>query len=230
MRKFVEVAALRKIPLFEGLSEEALSELIGLLHYKDVPPETTIITAGHPGEVVYIILEGSVRIVMDDNERNIILAVYGPGEVVGEMSVLDGMGRSASVITQEKSTLLWLGSTTFWEQLWKMEPVPFNMIRILNQRLRLCSTQLQAIAALDVNGRMAKQLLSFAKEHGRPVENGGVLIPLRLTQTTLADMIGASRVRVNQVLVYWKQQKHIELDAEHHITILNEKALMQYIQ
>lgn len=230
MRKLVELARLRQIPLFEGLREEAFTELLRLLQCKDVPAETAIITADQPGEVVYIILEGSVRVVMEGSDRDVILTIHGPGEVFGEMSILDGLGRSATVITQEKSSLLWLGRTTFWEQLWKMEPVPFNMARVLTQRLRQCSTQLQSLAAFDVNGRVARQLLVFAKAHGQPDKNGGILIPMRLTQAELADMVGASRVRVNQTLMNWKQCKYISVDADHRITVLNKNALKQCSQ
>jgi CRP-like cAMP-binding protein len=167
---------------------------------------------------------------MDGRDRDVILTVRGPGEVIGEMSILDGLERSATVITQEKSALLWLGRAIFWEQLWKMEPVPFNMALILSQRLRLCSTQFQSLATLDVNGRVAKQLLMLANEHGEPIKNGSVLIPMRLTQADLADMVGASRVRVNQTLVYWKESKYIKVDAGHRITVVNKNALTRYIQ
>jgi CRP-like cAMP-binding protein len=229
MRKLVEIEKLRQIPLFAGLSEKAFSEMVSLLHCKDFPSEAIVITAEQPGEVIYIILQGSVRVVVEGSDRDVILAIHGPGEVIGEMSVLDGLNRSASVITQENSTLLWLGQTTFWEQLWKMEPVPLNMARILAQRVRLCTEQIQALAALDVNGRVARQLLAFAREHGQAVKNG-TLIPMRITQTELADMVGASRVRVNQILVYWKQHRYIAVDANHHITVLNKNALMRYLQ
>jgi len=229
MRKLVEIEKLRQIPLFAGLPEKTFSEMVSMLQCKEFPPETNVITAEQPGEIIYIILQGSVRVAVEGSDRDVILAIHGPGEVIGEMSILDGLSRSASVITQEKSTLLWIGQTAFWEQLWKMEPVPLNMARILAQRIRLCTEQIQALAALDVNGRVARQLLAFAKEHGQTVKNG-TLIPVRITQTALADMVGASRVRVNQILVYWRQCKYIAVDANHHITILNKNALARYLQ
>ena len=228
MRNLVEVAKLRTIPLFNGLSEEAFSELTSILQCKDFSSETAIITSNQPGEVVYIILEGSVRVVTEGRDRDVILAVLGPGEVIGEMSVLDGSGRSATVITQEKSTLLWLGRSVFWEKLWKIDPVPLNMARILSQRLRLCAAQIQALASFDVNGRIARQLLAFANEHGEPTKSGGIIIPMRITQAELADMVGASRVSVNQTLVSWKECKYITVDVNSHITILNKAALTQY--
>jgi CRP/FNR family cyclic AMP-dependent transcriptional regulator len=225
MLKPLEVATLASLPIFEGVPEDDLAALRPLLHRKVFAPDTTIINAEQPGEVAYLVLEGGLKIVGEDGGKDVILAVRGAGEIVGEMSLLDGMGRSATVITLEESTLLWVDRADFWDRLWKLPAVPINMARILSKRLRLCTAQVQALAALDVNGRIARQLLAFGREYGQASPNGSTLIPIRLTQTELADMVGASRVSVNQVLVYWKRRKYISVDERHRITILNQAAL-----
>jgi CRP/FNR family cyclic AMP-dependent transcriptional regulator len=98
----------------------------------------------------------------------------------------------------------------------------------MSRRLRLANEQIQALAALDVYGRVARQLLAFAQVYGAPVAGGDVVIPLRLTQTDLADLVGASRVRVNQVLVAFRESRHISVDQQQRITIHHPEALAEF--
>jgi CRP/FNR family transcriptional regulator, cyclic AMP receptor protein len=78
---------------------------------------------------------------------------------------------------------------------------------------------------LDVHGRVAVQLLAFAREYGELLPDGGTLIPLRLTQTNLAALVGASRVRVNQALGYYRKQDSISLNKDHRIIVRDEESL-----
>jgi Crp-like helix-turn-helix domain len=94
----------------------------------------------------------------------------------------------------------------------------------LSRRLRLADTNTRCLAALDVHGRIAVQLLAFAREYGEPISDAGVLIPLRLTQTDLGGLVGASRVRVNQVLGYYRKRCYISLDKEGRIIAHLEQA------
>jgi CRP/FNR family cyclic AMP-dependent transcriptional regulator len=100
-----------------------------------------------------------------------------------------------------------------------------NLVRILSRRIRLANAQIQSLATLDVYGRVARQLLAFANEYGRRTPNGGTVITLRLTQSDLADLIGATRVRVNQVLVDFRQHNYISVDQNHRITVHDQEAL-----
>jgi CRP/FNR family cyclic AMP-dependent transcriptional regulator len=81
---------------------------------------------------------------------------------------------------------------------------------------------------LDVHGRVARQLLALADAHGERDANGRVTIPLRLTQGDLANLVGATRVRVNEVLVGFKRRKYLSEDARHRVTILDRDALAAY--
>jgi CRP-like cAMP-binding protein len=103
----------------------------------------------------------------------------------------------------------------------------YNVASILARRLRLATAQIQSYATLDADGRVARQLLALAQEYGRKDENGGVLIPLHLTQTDLADLVGASRVRVNRVLMEFKKRNYLSVDASHRITLHNSEALRE---
>jgi CRP/FNR family transcriptional regulator, cyclic AMP receptor protein len=141
------------------------------------------------------------------------------------MSVADSLGRSASVTTLEDSTFLWMDRKTFLSGIEEVPTISRNLLGILSRRLRLADTHTRSLSALDVHGRIAAQMLAFALEYGEPLPDGGTLIPIRLTQTDLGGLVGASRVRVNQVLGYYRKRGHISMDKEGRIIVHDEEAL-----
>ena len=215
-------------PLFAGLSDDKLSRIKALLRHRSFPAGANIISIEQPGEVVYIILEGTVKIHIEQADgSDVILAILGPGEIVGEMGPVEGLGRSANVVTLEPTNMAWLDRAAFREWLQNEPTLSYNVTRILSRRLRLANAQIQSLAALDVYGRVARQILAFAQEYGEPVPDGGVCIPIRLTQSDMADMVGASRVSVNKVLVHYKERKYISVDPTFRITVHDHAALAQ---
>ena len=196
------------------------------MHERSFPVGASVLTAEQPGEAVYVLLAGAVKVHTSlPDATEVILAVLGPREVVGEMSVADSLGRSASVTTLEDSTFLWMDRKTFLSGIEEVRAISRNLLGILSRRLRLADTNTRSLAALDVQGRIAAQLLAFAREYGEPLPEGGVLIPLRLTQTDLGGLVGASRVRVNQVLGYYRKRGDISMDKEGRIIVRDEEPL-----
>jgi len=115
---------------------------------------------------------------------------------------------------------------TFLSSMKEVPAIARNLVGILFRRLRLADTHTRSLAALDVHSRIAAQLLAFAREYGEPQPDGGdTLIPLRLTQTDLAGLVGASRVRVNQELGYYRKRGNISLDKDHRITVHDQETL-----
>jgi CRP/FNR family cyclic AMP-dependent transcriptional regulator len=229
---------LRELELFQGLSVDQLSQLNQLLRASSQPAGTHFITAEQPGEVVYVILEGTVKIYVSRADgREVILAFLGPGDTVGEMSLVDSAGRSANVVTTEPSRLLWMDRASFQSCLGRMGPLANNLVRLLSQRLRFANEQIQALCTLDVPGRVARQILALADRYGGPTAGAGgvrgagdgeVKIRLRLTQSDLGEVVGASRERVNQAIVEFKQLGYIAVDSDHRIHVRNRQALARY--
>lgn len=221
-----EGGALAELPLFRGLTAGQLSKLGALLRCKRCPTGTEIITVDQPGEIAYIVLEGSVKVHSDQPDGSqVILAVLGAGEVVGEMSLADSLGRSATATILEPSTLLLMDGATFLESLREMPTMTHNLVNILSRRLRLANLHTRSLAGLDVYGRVAAQLLAFVREYGEAAPDGDVLIPLRLTQSDLASMVGASRVRVNQALSFYKRRNYLSVNRDRRIIVHDEVAL-----
>lgn len=221
-----ETSILAKVALFEGLNAKQWVRLNEYLYGRIFPAGTNIITAEQPGEVVYVILRGAVKIYQDlaDGTR-VILALLGPGDIVGEMSLIDSAGRSANVITLEESHLLWMERRAFQHCLETIPEMNANLVKILSRRVRLANEQIQALASLDVYGRVARQFLAFAEKYGETSDDGDIFLPIRLTQSDLAELVGASRKRVNQVMVSFKRQGLITVDGDGYITVQNRKEL-----
>lgn len=224
----VEPTALAELPLFHGLPAERLRRLAEVLRKKAVPAGTNMITADQPGEVVYVLLEGTVKILIEQMDgREVILAFLGAGDTVGEMSLVDSAGRSANVMTMERCTFLWMDRATFQDLLRNVPEFAQNLVRLLSSRLRMANEQIQSLSSLDVAGRLARQILAFSERYGAATE-GGTQIGLRLTQTDLAELVGASRERVNQVMVDFRQKGLLSVDSSHHILVHQAAELARF--
>ena len=223
-----QTGPLGSMALFNGMTPSQMSRLGALLRRQTFPANTNIISIEQPGEVVYIILEGTVKIHVEQADgSDVILAILGPGEIVGEMSPVEGVGRSANVVTLEPTTVSWLDRAAFREWMQTEPTLCYNVTRILSRRLRLANAQIQSLAALDVYGRVARQILAFAQEYGELGPDGSIRIPIRLTQNDMAGMVGASRVSVNKVLVHYKERKYISIDPASRIIVHDQAALAQ---
>ena len=219
---------LTHIPLFEDLAEPDLKQISTLMHRKTFPGGVNIITVAQPGDMVYILLEGTVKIYVDQLDGSeVILAFLGPGDTFGEMSMVDSAGRSANVVALEDCICLLMDRAAFHQCLKSTKGLSYNLVRLMSRRLRLANEQIQALSTLDVRGRVARQLLAFAQQYGQGSEaSKGVTIPLRLTQTDVAALVGASRERVNQVIVDFKDNGFISVDPSHRFTVHDIEALI----
>ena len=224
-------AALGRMTLFEGLRESELSELNELLHRKSFTAGNNVITVAQSSEVIYLLLDGSVKIYVDQIDGSeVILAFLGPGDTFGEMGLVDSAGRSASVLALENCACLAMDRGSFHRCLMNMSRLSYNLVRLLSRRLRLANEQIQALSTLDVRGRVARQFLAFAQTYDPEEGSGDVRIPLRLTQTDVASLVGASRERVNQVIVDFKDSGYLSVDAGHHFTVHDIQALIDRCQ
>ena len=220
-----EPGTLAELALFRGVPARELERFAPLLHRRVFPAGSTVMAADQPGDAAYVIISGSAKVhVIRPDGVEVILAILGPGEVVGEMSLADSLGRSADVTTLEESVLLWMDRIAFGSSLGESPVLARNLASLLSRRVRLTNAHLLSLAALDVPGRVASQLLALAREYGESTSEG-TRVPMRLTQSDLAGLAGASRVRVNQALGYFRERGLISMDREGHFTVRDEDAL-----
>jgi CRP/FNR family cyclic AMP-dependent transcriptional regulator len=220
---------LQELPLFVGTTRADFDVLRPLITVRDVPVRSIVLERGQRAGSVCVLLAGSVKIfVAQPDDRATLVGLLGRGEVLGELSVLDRLYHSASVATMEPSRIAYIEEEGFTNCLETMPRLSLNLARILARRLRRITDQFEALAMLDVPGRVIRQLLVYAHDYGEPIERGGTFIPLRLTQTDLAGLNGASREGVNRVIAFHRRMGQLDLTAQYRFTLYDTQGLAHY--
>jgi CRP-like cAMP-binding protein len=189
------IEVLRKVPLFQNLSEPDLHAFSELCRERSYPKGSVIVFEDDPGDALYLVAAGQVKVVLiAEDGREVILSVLGEGSFFGEMAVIDDEPRSAHVIAMEDSNLLVLRREDFQAQLRRSPDVAISLLREISQRLRRADEKIGSLVLLDVNGRVAHLLLRMADDEG------GDRITRKLTHHTIAQMIGSSRETVSRTM------------------------------
>jgi len=222
----IDLSDLGRIDLFRNLTVADLRRFGELLHRKTFPAGKSLMTVDQTGEVVYFIISGAVKVHIEQEDgSDVSISILGPGEIIGEMSALDQTNRSASVITIEKTTLLWMDRETFRRCVLAIPALAADLACTISSRLRSANEQIQSLAAVEVETRIARRIIAFAERYGQPLPNGDLLIPIRLTQTDIATLVGASREHTNKILVSYKERGYLSVDHNYHITIHDKTAV-----
>jgi CRP/FNR family transcriptional regulator, cyclic AMP receptor protein len=219
---------LAQVSFFASLSEEGLRALEQACRRRTFKRGETLFYEEDPGNALYILQKGQVKIVRlapDGEER--ILHVEGPGQCLGELSLIDGAPRSAKAVTLDQVEALVLYREEFLALVERHPAVARAVMSGLAGMVRRLSEQVQDLTALDVPGRIAKKLLELADSHGQSTPEG-VQIALKLSQQELAAMIGATRVAVNQALSWFRSQGILATDRQG-ITLLKPEKLRQRV-
>jgi CRP/FNR family cyclic AMP-dependent transcriptional regulator len=147
MTMFGRTTPLGNMPLFHGLTPEETSRLETLLRSRKFAAGANVMAADQPGEAIYIIQTGTMKIHVEQSDgSDVILAILGPGEVVGEMGPVEEQPRSASVVTLEQTSVLWIDRASFRECMTTIPTMTYNLVRILSRRLRLANAHIQSLA------------------------------------------------------------------------------------
>ncbi len=209
---------LRTVPLFQDLPETDLAVMNELAIEKTVAKGTVVLTEGAVGDSLYTIISGRVKVFIGDEDgREIILKMLGPGDFFGEMSMIDSRPRSASVSALENCTFRVLSHAAFEECLRRAPRIATMVMQSLAKRLRDADRKISTLALMDVYGRVASTLLELAIN-----SNGKKIIGDKLSQQDLANMVGASREMVNRILKDLTERGYISIESKT-ITIHDEK-------
>ncbi|MFC7099266.1 Crp/Fnr family transcriptional regulator [Nonomuraea rubra] len=177
---------------------------------------------GDPGESLYVLLDGLVKVVFTtEHGDEIVLNMLRRGDTFGEMALLDGSPRSASIVTARPSWVFALPRARLLELMREHPGLADEFLRLLGRMVRRLTGQAADLAFLDLGGRLAKLLLQLADKHGR--SDDVVDLP-GLTQSDLAALIGASRPAVNRALQSLVSRNLISVQGRT-ITLLDVAAL-----
>ena len=218
--------ALSAVPLFSSLSDDQLEVVARQLRRRAYVERDVIVKRAEPGDALYIITGGMVKVSFAEDDDETIVAVLRAGDFFGELSIIDGEGRSADVIALEPTDVLILSAENFQTCLHDLPGLALSVMKELSGRLRRSTGWIRSLSSQDVYGRIAQQLLYLSESHGTDLpSNGGRRIGLRLTQNDLAGIVGASRESVNKAMGFFKSKGYITVDTTYHITVHNRAAL-----
>ncbi len=200
---------LRHVPLFSQLGDHELIRIAGAAREKSYPKNSIILFEDDPGDALYVVLRGQVKVVLvGDEGREVILSILKDGDFFGEMALIDDRPRSAHVIATQKSSLLVLRRDDFRECLEESPHIALGLLQAMSHRLREADEKIGGLILLDVNGRVARLLLGLADEHD------GQHIPRMVTHHTIAQMIGSSRETVSRAMREFADQGLIQVSRQ----------------
>ena len=195
-----EINFLRNVPIFADLEEKDLQKIVKLGTRKKYKKSNIVVIEQESGAALFVIISGKVKVVrMDEDGREVILSMFGPGEFFGEMSLLDGLARSASVVATVKSELFMIHRRDFIELLHEFPTVAISLLAELAMRLRKADMQIKSLSLKDAEGRIANVLLILAEDVGI-FRKGKVEIDDLPLQQDIANMAGTSRETVSRML------------------------------
>jgi len=203
----------RRAPLFAALDDESANALMKSMTTSRLERGDVLFREGDQGNRLYVIGEGKIKLGLTSVDgRENLLAILGPGEMFGELSLFDPGPRTATATAVAETQLIELGHDDLNTFLAGRPAVASSMLAALARRLRRTNDSLADLVFTDVPGRVAKALLDLSNRFGRPAEDG-ILVAHDLTQEEIAQLVGASRETVNKALADFASRGWIKLEA-----------------
>lgn len=205
-------------PLFMGVALSELAEVRKIARGKGFTARTRVLSAGERCSVVCFILSGSLKLLSgynmvdrhetdhNDDEEERLVSISGSGDFIGVIGILSGEKQTVTAWTVEATRVAIIEAEDFLLSLEKYPVISRNLNVQLARTVQQLSGHSLSLSTLDVPGRLAFQLLRFARQHGQLLTDGTTLVNTQLTQNDLAHLCGSSREQINRILKVWQRQ------------------------
>jgi CRP/FNR family transcriptional regulator, cyclic AMP receptor protein len=204
-----KLSVLRKHPYFAGLAPEAFEQLFRYAKPLVLKRGATICSKGDPGTSLFAVISGTIKIsVSSPDGRNAILNLIGPGEVFGEISVLDGQPRSADATANTNCEIFVIDRRDFLPFVRSQPTLAMKFIELLCAKLRWTSDQVEQVILQDLPGRLASALLGLTEKRKLEPESRTIAI----TQQEISEMVGMTRESINKQLRAWAARSWVRLE------------------
>ncbi len=204
-----KLAVLRKHPIFCDLDPEALDQLCRYAKHSTLKRGATIYAKGDPGDSLFAVISGTVKIsVSSADGRSAILNLIGPGEIVGEVAVLDGQARTADCTANTNCEIFIINRREFLPFVRSQPALAMKFIELLCTRVRWTSDQVEQVILQNLPGRLASALIRLTEKH--KTEPAGRTIAI--TQQEISEMVGMTRESINKQLGAWAARKWVRLE------------------
>jgi CRP-like cAMP-binding protein len=219
---------LKYVPIFSELPDDAIERISKIGYVKNFDKESIILMEDEDGSAMFFIIEGKVKITrISSDGKEVILSVLGKSEFFGEMAILDGLSRSATVIALEPSKLFIIHRNEFLELLTKHPEISIPLLQELTSRLRTADMKIKSLSLKDAERKVATVVLQLADTQGK-VRGGIVEIDEMPLQQDLANMAGTSRETISRTLHAFAKKGIIEMEGSKLRIIDYEKFMEQY--
>ncbi|MDD3446854.1 MAG: Crp/Fnr family transcriptional regulator [Zavarzinia sp.] len=211
--------SLRRQDLFADLGGDDLVRLAGLMREKRFAARGMLCRRGEAGDCLFLVSEGLVRLSLISAEgREVTIRQVAPGGMFGEIALLDGGERTADATAMRPTTALVLARGDLLAFMAERPAVALAVVRVLCTRLRATTDQLEGIALLPLEARLARCLVTLA-EGAAPSADGMTRLPRAISQGDMAGLVAATRPKVNRILVAWTDEGLIARDDDDRLRI-----------
>jgi len=205
---------LKNVPIFSELNDDTLIKLSQLGTLKSFNKDSIILSEQDAGSALFVMVSGKVKVARvsnDDRSKEVILTLLNPSDFFGEMALLDGLARSATVTSIEDSRVFIIQRNDFLDLIKEHPEVSIALLQELTQRLRAAGMKIKALSLKDAEGKVATVLLQLADDMGR-IKQGVVEIEKLPYQHELANMAGTSRETISRTLHSFAKKGLVEIE------------------
>jgi CRP-like cAMP-binding protein len=219
---------LKHIRLFDGISPSEMQEMEKITRMEEVKKRQPLYLPGDPSSNVYLLKRGRVKIANTaPNGKEVTFDILEPGEVFGELDVLEDAPRSTSAETLDDAVICVIPRKDFDQYLAMHPTVMFKLTKLIGLRLKKIQSRVEDLVFRDVRARLAHLLSELGKTEGA-VDTQGIRLKVRLTHQEMANLIGCSRETVSATMGEFRDEGLIQMDGRT-ITILNEQGLSKLL-
>jgi CRP-like cAMP-binding protein len=203
---------LKKIPLFQDVSAETLHRLAQGIEMREVRRRQVLYLPGDPGATVFFVHGGRVKVSkVTPDGKELTLAYRGPGEIFGELAMVDGGPREEMAEATENALISELDRNEFEKIVQREGMIGYRLTKVVAQRRRDVENKIEQLVFKDVNAKLAELLLKLAAEYGIE-DSRGTLVALKITHQEMANLIGSTRETVSLTLSQFKRRGLIQTD------------------
>lgn len=215
-------AILRAHPVFRDAEAAAVEQLCRRAKRVHVKRGAKVFLKGDAGTALFVVMQGTVRMSSSSAEgSNALLNLIGPGEIFGEIAVLDGLARTTDAIANTDCDILTIDRRDFMPFLRGQPDVAMKLIEQLCARLRWTSEQVELLVLRDIPSRLARTIVRLADRQ----QTGGSMPTIDISQQRVAEMVGISRESTNKLLAVWVDRKWVRV--EHGALVIRDLAALR---
>jgi CRP/FNR family cyclic AMP-dependent transcriptional regulator len=204
------VRLLKHVPLFAKMRDVEVAQIADQCVHRECVAGDVILVEEEVGQTLFIILKGTVKISRTSDEgREVILTILKSGDFFGELSLLDGKERSATVTAIEAAELLMLRRSEFLLLVEQYPQISIELLKVLADRIRKCDVQIENLTLQDAVGRVGATLIHVAEQTGHS-RGSSRIIPKLPVQQDLANMAGTARETISRIMTVFEEKKLIE--------------------